>query len=138
MITKRATILFISYIIVTFILAYIWHLELFGDRYVEMGAAALRPDPIFQFGLLAIMAHAGIFVYFFEKFYHASSNLMAALKIALGLGAVITAYAAFTVVAKFQIEPVSQYVVLELAFGLLHYTVIALLYYWLYNRLLAR
>jgi hypothetical protein len=138
MITKRTSILFISFIIVTFMLAYIWHLELYGESYAAMGVASLRPEPIFQFGLLAIITHAIVFVYFFEKFYNASSSLLAALKIALGLGAVITAYAAFTVAAKFEIEPAINYVLLELIFGVLHYTVIGVLYYWLYNRLPAR
>ncbi|MEP3198527.1 MAG: hypothetical protein ABJO57_11695 [Lentilitoribacter sp.] len=138
MITKRIFILFISYIIVTFILAYIWHLELFGESYAQLGAASLRPEPIFQYGLFAIITHAVVFVYFFQMFYNAPAGLLAALKIALGLGAVITAYAAFTVAAKFEIEPARQYVMLELAFGLLHYTVIGVLYYWLSDRMLAR
>ena len=138
MITKRTSVLFISYIIVTFVLAYIWHLELFGENYVQLGAASLRPEPIFQYGLLAIITHAAIMTYFFECFFKAPASLMAALKLSLGLGAVITAYAAFTVAAKFKIEPAINYVLLELIFGVLHYTVIGVLYYWLCNRLPAR
>ena len=135
MITKRTSTLFISYIIITFILAYIWHLELFGESYAQLGAASLRPEPIFQYGLLAIITHAAIMTYFFECFFKAPASLLAALKISLGLGAVITAYAAFTVAAKFEIEPAIHYVLLELIFGVLHYTVIGVLYYWLCNRL---
>lgn len=138
MITKRTSILFISYIIVTFVLAYIWHLELFGENYAQLGSASLRPEPIFQYGLLAIITHAAIMTYFFECFFKASASLMTALKLSLGLGAVITAYAAFTVAAKFKIEPAINYVLLELIFGVLHYTVIGVLYYWLCNRLPAR
>lgn len=138
MITKRTSVLFISYIIVTFVLAYIWHLQLFGENYVQLGAASLRPEPIFQYGLLAIITHAAIMTYFFECFFKAPASLMAALKLSLGLGAVITAYAAFTVAAKFKIEPAINYVLLELIFGVLHYTVIGVLYYWLCNRLPAR
>lgn len=138
MITKRTSVLFISYIIVTFVLAYIWHLELFGENYVQLGAASLRPEPIFQYGLLAIITHAAIMTYFFECFFKAPARLMMALKLSLGLGAVITAYAAFTVAAKFKIEPAINYVLFELIFGVLHYTVIGVLYYWLCNRLPAR
>lgn len=138
MITKRMPILFVSYIIVTFILAFIWHLDLFGTTYAQLGIASLRPEPIFQFGLMAIIVHAVIFTYFFDLFFKPSHSLAAALKLALGLGAVITAYAAFTVAAKFKIEPAGQYVMLELVFGLLHYTVIGVLYYSLCKRFPAR
>jgi hypothetical protein len=135
MITKRISILFISYIIVTFVLAYIWHLELFGEKYAQLGAASLRPEPIFQYGLLAIITHAAVMTFFFESFFKAPASLMAALKLSLGVGAVITVYAAFTVAAKFNIEPAINYVLLELIFGVLHYIVIGVLYYWLCNRM---
>lgn len=135
MFTKRNGVLFIGYIIVTFILAYIWHLVIFGSAYAELGISSLRPEPIFQFGLLAIIIHAVVFTYFFAKFFEPKANLASALKLSLGLGAVITAYAALSVPAKFEIEPASQYVWLELVFGVIHYSVIGLLYYTLSKRL---
>lgn len=136
MFTKRNSVLFFSYVIVTFILAYIWHLVIFGSAYGELGIASLRPEPIFQFGLLAIIIHAAVFTYFFARFFQPAANLSEALKISLGLGAAITAYAAFTVTAKFEIEPASLYVWLELVFGIIHYTVIGLLYYFITKRLI--
>lgn len=134
MFTKRNSVLFISYIIVTFILAYIWHLVIFGSAYAELGIASLRPEPIFQFGLLAIIVHAAVFTYFFAQFFDPQPNLARALKLSLGLGAVITAYAALSVPAKFEIEPASHYVWLELVFGVIHYSVIGVLYYFLAKR----
>lgn len=137
MFTKRNSVLFISYIIVTFVLAYIWHLVIFGSAYAELGKLSLRPEPIFQFGLLAIVIHAAIFTYFFAQFLKPTANLSIALKLSLGLGAVITAYAALSVPAKFEISPASQYVWLELVFGIIHYSVIGVLYYLLGKRLMA-
>lgn len=138
MFTKRNSMLFISYIIVTFVLAYIWHLVIFGNAYAELGIASLRPEPIFQFGLLAIIVHAAVFTYFFAQFFEPKATLAHALKLSLGLGAVITAYAAFSVPAKFEIEPASHYIWLEFVFGVIHYSVIGVLYYILAKRVMTQ
>lgn len=131
---SRLAIAFATYVIVTFILAYIWHLTIFGELYKQVGAQSLREEPIFQFGLIAIALHAFALIYLFANFFPVAPTLATALKLSLSTGIFITAYAAFSVPAKFDIEPSGTYILLETVFGVLHYSVLGVLFYLIFNR----
>lgn len=131
---SRLAAAFATYVIVTFILAYAWHLTIFGELYSQIGAQSLRGEPIFQFGLIAITLHAFALIYLFANFFPSMPTLATALKLSLSTGVFITAYAAFSVPAKFDIEPSGTYILLESTFGLLHYSVLGILFYLVFKR----
>lgn len=124
---------FVGYVIVTFILAYAWHLTIFGELYRQIGQQSLRGEPIIAFGLVAIVLHAFALIYLFANFFPTAPTLMTALKLSLSTGVFITAYAAFSVTAKFDIEPSGTYILLESTFGLLHYSVLGVLFYLIFK-----
>lgn len=130
---SRLAVAFVAYVIVTFILAYIWHLTIFGELYRQVGAQSLRGEPIFQFGLIAIALHAFGLIYLFANFFPSLPTLVTALKLSLSTGVFITAYAAFSVTAKFDVEPSGTYILLETTFGVLHYTVLGVLFYLVFK-----
>lgn len=130
---SRLVAAFSTYVIVTFILAYLWHLTVFGELYRQIGVQSLRGEPIIPFGLIAITLHAFALIYLFANFFPNSPTLATALKLALSTGVFITAYAAFSVPAKFDIEPSGTYILLESTFGLLHYSVLGVLFYLIFK-----
>lgn len=130
---SRLATAFSAYVIVTFILAYMWHLTIFGELYSQIGSQSLRGEPIIPFGLIAIALHAFALTYLFANFFKASPTLATALKLSLSTGIFITAYAAFSVPAKFDIEPSGTYILLETAFGMLHYSVLGVLFYLIFK-----
>lgn len=126
--------LVLSYIAVTFALAYIWHITLFGALYSSLGQVALRVEPIIPLGLLAIICHALMLTYLFVRFFPTDPTLKTAMILALSAGVFITAYAAFSVPAKFALTPAIVYVFLEASFGLIHYTLIGFVFYIISKR----
>jgi hypothetical protein len=92
---------------------------LFRDSYVAMGAESMRENPIMPLGLVAILIEAAVLSWLFSTFFDGS--LKQGLLLALAAGAFSMTYGALVVPAKFLIEPVAKYVLLELGFGVLHY-----------------
>ncbi len=52
-----------GYFITTMVVAVVWHLVLFHDKYVEMGAMT-RVDPLMPFGTAAVIIQGLVFAYF--------------------------------------------------------------------------
>jgi len=57
----------ISFIILSFAIAYPWHLIWFHDLYVSWGAVT-RKDPIVPLGILAVIIQASVIAYLFPFF----------------------------------------------------------------------
>jgi len=112
----------IAYVVLTFALGFVWNLILFKDLYAGMTGAATRTNPIIQLGLIAILLEAITLSLAFHRFHNPTIGLKSGLGIALGLGLFSMTYASLVVPAKFAIEPVATYSLMEIAFGLIHYT----------------
>ena len=111
----------VAYVILTFALGFIWNLILFKDLYAGMTGTATRPNPIIPLGLIAVLLEAITMSLAFRRFHNPSMGLKSGLVIALGLGLFSMTYASLVVPAKFAIEPVATYSLIEIAFGLIHY-----------------
>lgn len=57
-----------AYFVITMAVAYPWHMLLFHEKYVAMGAFT-RGEPIMAFGILAIILQGIVFAYFYPLFY---------------------------------------------------------------------
>jgi hypothetical protein len=108
-----------AYVVLTFALAFVWNMILFRDNYVSMGSQSVRGEPIMPLGLAAIVIAALVLAFLFSKFF--AGSMRPAVILALAVGAFSITYGAFVVPAKFAIEPIAMYVLLEATFGLLHY-----------------
>lgn len=109
----------VTYVVLTFALAFVWNMLLFRDTYVALGAHSMRAEPIMPLGLAAILIEAFVLSLLFSKVFDGS--LKQGLFLALAVGAFSITYGALVVPAKFLIDPVPTYVALEASFGLLHY-----------------
>jgi len=129
----RILIACISYIVMTFIIAMTWNMVLFRDIYVSLAASSLRPEPIIPLGLLTVIIEAVVMSVLFHSFYRSAPSFKNALILALSAGAFNMTYASITVPAKFLISPIWQYMSLELTFGLLHYGLAGIMFFFIFN-----
>lgn len=128
----------IAYVVLTFALGFVWNLILFKDLYEGMTGAAARSSPIIQLGLIAVLLEAITMSLAFHRFHNPSMGLKSGLVIALGLGLFSMTYASLVVPAKFVVEPVLIYTLMELGFGLIHYTLAGLILARVFTRKLGR
>jgi hypothetical protein len=129
----RILIACISYIVLTFAIAMIWNMVLFRDIYISLAANSLRSQPIIMLGLLSVMTEAITLSLLFHFYFHHSKSLKGAITLAVSVGIFSVTYASFTVPAKFIIDPIWQYVSLELIFGLFHYGLVGTAFFFIFK-----
>jgi len=75
----------VTYVVLTFALAFVWNMLLFRDTYVALGTQSMRAEPIMALGLAAILIEAFVLPLLFSKVFDGS--LRQGLFLALAVGA---------------------------------------------------
>jgi hypothetical protein len=122
----KFTLAVLSYFVITMAVAYPWHMFLFHEEYLAMGAFT-RGEPIMAFGILAIVLQAIVFSYFYPVFYkHVGGGHPVVRGIQFGVFMGLTVYSVmvFATAAKFNIEPVLQFVLMGTAFQLIQFVLV--------------
>jgi hypothetical protein len=113
-----------AYFVITMAVAYPWHMLLFHEKYVAMGAFT-RGEPIMAFGILAIILQGIVFAYFYPLFYrHVGGGVpvFRGIQFGLFLGLTIWTVMVFATAAKFAIEPVIDFVILGTVFQFIQFS----------------
>jgi hypothetical protein len=128
---KRAVLLAVTYLVLTFPIAAVWHLVLFPQ---SMAGAAFRAQPLFAMGLLSTVVQAIVVAYLFPRLSRGSSPIRDGLRFALIMGSFIASYGVLAEAGKFEIGPTSSWVLYEGAFFAVQWIVIGialgLVYQW--------
>ncbi len=126
---KKAFILsVIGYFVATMGVAYPWHLVLFHEKYMAMGAFT-RGTPIMPFGILAIILQGIVFAYFYPIFYKhkgGGNPIFRGLQFSLFMGLNVWTVMVFATVAKFKIEPVLDFVLYGTAFQIIQFVLVGI------------
>ena len=117
----------IAYIIFNFAFAMVWNMVVFKKLYAKLTSGISRENPIIPLGLLAILIQAVSLVTLFSLFSTGTNQITEGLMLGLLIGSYSIVYGAFVVPAKFKIKPVSQYAVLELVYGVLHFGIVGII-----------
>lgn len=123
---KKFFLAVLAYFVVTMAVAYPWHMVLFHDKYVAMGAFT-RGEPIMPFGMTAIVLQAIVFAWFYPLFYRhvgGGQPLKRGIQFALFLGLTVWTVMVFATAAKFRIEPVLDFVLLGTTFQFIQFVLV--------------
>lgn len=115
-----------AYFVLTMLTAYPWHILLFHEKYVAMGAFT-RGEPIMPFGMLAVILQAIVMAYFYPLFYKhvgGGSPIIRGVQYSLFMGMMVWTVMVFATAAKFNIEPVLDFVLLGTIFQLIQFVVV--------------
>lgn len=118
----------LGYFIVTMIVAVLWHLVIFHDKYVEMGAFT-RVAPIMPLGMAAVVLQGLVFAYFYPaylQFTNRKSTALRGITYTLLMGINVWTVMVFATAAKFKIEPVTDFIMLGTVFQLLQYILVGI------------
>ena len=121
--SRKFWLAIVAYFIVTMATAYPWHMLLFHEKYVAMGAFT-RPEPVMPFGMFAILLQAVVFAWFYPVFYrHVGGGIPIVRGIQFGLfmGVTVWSVMVFATAAKFVIEPKLDFVALGTAFQFIQF-----------------
>jgi len=126
----------VGYFVATMIVAFPWHLLLFHEKYLAMGALT-RDEPIIMFGMLAIIIQGIVFAYFYPLFYKHKGGghpVVRGIQFCLFIGLTVWTVMVFATAAKFNIEPVIDFVALGTVFQLIQYVFVGIVIGLIYGR----
>ena len=124
---KRYIFPVLAYLVPTFALGFVWHLVLFQSYYDAL--AIYRRDIIVPFGFLSMLIQAAIFAWVYEKAFSAGRGAFFSRVCRYGLvGAVLSwSFTTLAVAAKNVMTSVADYLLIETAFTIVQWTLVATL-----------
>lgn len=122
---RRYIFAVLAYLVPTFALGFVWHLVLFQSYYDALGV--YRRDIIIPFGFLSMLIQAAIFAWVYEKAFASDRGALLARALRYGLvGAVLSwSFTTLAVAAKNVMASVPDYVLIETAFTIVQWTLVA-------------
>ena len=115
----------LAYVVPTFALGFVWHLILFEQYYKAL--AIYRSDVIIPFGFLSMLIQAIIFAWLYRQvFARRSGTLLTRGLIYAVVGAVLSwSFTTIAVAAKNVMTSVPDYLVIETAFTVVQWIMVA-------------
>jgi len=112
----------VAFFIGTMAVAYTWHMVLFHDVYIEMGAFT-RGEPIMILGMTAVIIQGIVIAYVYPFLKGDGHPILEGIRINLILGLMVYTVMGFATAAKFDIHPVGQFLAYTTVFQFLQFTV---------------
>lgn len=111
----------LSYVLITMCIAYPWHMILFHDHYASMGAYT-RPEPNMLLGMLSMLIQGVFIAYLYPFFYRGGHPITQGMKFSIIIGMIVYSVMGFAMAAKIDINPISSYLLYNLAFQFIQFT----------------
>lgn len=130
---NRMSLFVLLYFLITMSWAYPWHMVFFHDLYTSWGAFQ-REEPIMQLGIAAILIQGLVISFLYEQTSHSSGNTyLKAIKFNLIIGLMTYTAMGFATAAKFQIEPVADFLIYHTLFQFIQFTLTGAALGWVYR-----
>jgi hypothetical protein len=122
---KRYVFAVLAYLVPTFALGFVWHLVLFQSYYEAL--AIYRRDVVIPFGFLSMLIQAAIFAWVYDKAFSAVRGNLLSRSLRYGaVGAVLSwSFTTLAVAAKNLMASVPDYLLIETAFTIVQWTLVA-------------
>jgi hypothetical protein len=120
----------LAYLVPTFALGFVWHLVLFQPYYDAL--AIHRRDIVVPFGFLSMLIQAVVFAWAYSKaFGHLRGSLVSrSLRYGTGGAMLSWSFTTLAVAAKNQMASVPNYLMIETAFTIVQWAMVAPLTAW--------
>ncbi len=114
-----------AYLVPTFPLGYFWHLTTFRAQYDRL--AMYREPVLIPLGLSSMLIQAVLFAWLYPRVFSTSRDLwlQSAGGFALVVGVLAWSFTTLPVAAKYRMTSVSQFLLLESAFTVVQFLVVA-------------
>lgn len=134
MMRKQLALFVGAYFVITMSWAYPWHMVFFHDLYVEWGAFQ-RAAPIMPLGVAAIIIQGVVIGYLYPFYNKGEGNLiLSGIKFNLIVGLMTYTAMGFATAAKFNIEPVSLFLMYHTVFQAIQFILTGAALGFIYRR----
>lgn len=122
---KKHLLAVLAYVVATFGTQAPSHFLVFADHYTAV--TYLRKETLFQFGVLAMLIQGVVLSVLYARFPGGKNMTRSALGFSWLMGAFLVSYTACAEAAKYTVPSVASWIAVELAVGLVQFTVFGLL-----------
>jgi len=130
---KQLFLYVLAYFVITMALAYPWHMVLFHDVYVDMGAFQ-RKEPIMLFGIAAILIQGLVIAYLYPFYARVKGfTVLSGVIFNLVIGLMTYTAMGFATAAKFNIDPPGQFLAYHTVFQMMQFTLTGIALGWIYR-----
>ena len=131
---KRLGLYLIAYFVITMSWAYPWHLIWFHDRYVEWGAIQ-RAEPIIPLGITAILIQGLVIGHLYPFYNQGDGNpILRGIRFNLIIGLMTYTAMGFATAAKFNINPITPFLLSHTVFQLIQFTLTGAALGWIFRK----
>jgi hypothetical protein len=109
----------LAYLVPTFILGYVWHLELFANYYRDLGI--YRPDVIIPLGFGSMLLQGCVFAVVYPRLVARPETMGGGMRFAAGAALLSWSFTTLAVAAKHPMTSVGGFVGIETAFTLVQF-----------------
>jgi hypothetical protein len=122
----------LAYMLPTFPLGYLWHLNFFAAYYQSLDV--YRTDILIPFGIGSMLIQGIVWSLVYERLFAGEPVLRGAIKFGAIAAPLAWSFAVLAVAAKHRMSSVGGYLAVESAFTLLHYAIVSPLIAAVYSR----
>lgn len=122
---KRHVLTVLAFIAATFITQAISHFAVNADHYATI--QHIRAEPIFQFGVLAMLIQGSILSVLYAKTFNTRRTVKSAIGFSWLMGGFLVSYIAFAEIAKYTVPSLTSWIGVEMASGFVQFTVFGIL-----------
>src|SRR6267378_1978801 len=122
---KKHLLAILAYVVATFGTQAPSHFLVFAHHYAAV--TYIRKETLFQFGVLAMLIQGVVLSVLYARFAGGRNTMKNALGFSWLMGAFLVSYTAFAEAAKYMVPSVASWIAVELAVGLVQFTVFGLL-----------
>jgi hypothetical protein len=120
---RRTVLGMLAYLVPTFAVGYVWHLELFSARYAAL--EIYRSDVIIPFGFASMAVQGLLFSALYGLLLGGASVVTGATRFAAVAGTLAWTFTTLAVAAKNRMASVPDYLLLETGFTFVQYALAA-------------
>lgn len=123
----------ISYVLVTFAMGFVWHLLVFKKIYDELAIFSRIDDPIIPLGFAAMLIQGAILAYLFPRLRLGGPPLLEGARFGLLAGVFLASSAVLAEAAKQKVTSLPTWLVLESLYYLIQFSLSGILIAYVYR-----
>lgn len=133
---KKMLFATLSYVVLSMVIAYPWHMVWFHDLYVQMGAVT-RPEPVIPLGMLAMFIQGAVIAYLYPFWYRGGNPALQGIRFTMIAGLLIYTVMGFATAAKMNINPIATFLAYHTVFQFIQFLVTGAVLGLIYGRRVA-
>ena len=119
--TNRFIFAVMSYIVITFAIAFPWHFIWFKELIHELGIYN-KSEPIFALGILSMLIQGSVMAYLYPYVYKGGHPVGEGITFGLMMGVFLFSVSTLANAAKIDVSSISTFVLIQAAFHAIQFT----------------